>query len=424
MEALRRLIINDDPKTIEKRNMSWNMAGSFLYAFASMVLTMAVIGLVGDEQGGIFTFAYTTFGQQMFMVAYFGLRPFHSTDVEGRFAFGDYLGLHRWTCGAALLAGAAYICFRGYTWPAAAVIGLMVTYKVIDGFADAYESEFQRSGRLYLTGKSYAFRTLLSVGLFLGVLAATRQLVTACVAAVAAQAAGVYLFDVSVMKALPGIDRQTSRARQRELGKNCLLLFLSVFLDFYIFSASKYAVENHMTASAMAVYGAIFMPTSVINLVAGFVIRPFLTTLSFRWERREFSLFWGIVRKVFLVIAGLTVLAVGGAALLGIPVLSLLYANIRDQLAVCRLPLVLIILGGAFNAMMNLFYYTLVIMKRQRVIFGVYLLVCAAAVVLSPLCVKAGGLLGGAVSYLILMAMLAVFFAAAAWLVYRKEKEA
>ena len=28
---------------IEKRNMSWNMIGSFLYALASMVLTIAVI---------------------------------------------------------------------------------------------------------------------------------------------------------------------------------------------------------------------------------------------------------------------------------------------------------------------------------------------------------------------------------------------
>ena len=73
--------------------MSWNMVGSFLYAFASMVLSIAVIQLVGEDLGGIFTFGYSTFGQHMFMVAYFGIRPFHITDTESRYSFGEYLRL-------------------------------------------------------------------------------------------------------------------------------------------------------------------------------------------------------------------------------------------------------------------------------------------------------------------------------------------
>ena len=34
------------------------------------------------------------------------------------------------------------------------ILILLVIYKVIDGYADVYESEFQRQGSLYLTGKS------------------------------------------------------------------------------------------------------------------------------------------------------------------------------------------------------------------------------------------------------------------------------
>ncbi|MFR5600900.1 MAG: lipopolysaccharide biosynthesis protein [Lachnospiraceae bacterium] len=424
MEVLRRLIINDKPETLERQNMVWNMAGSFLYAFASMVLTMAVIQLVGDEQGGVFTFAFTTFGQQMFMVAYFGIRPFQSTDVEGQYTFGDYLRLRKLTCGVALAMGVGYVLMKGYTPQTGMVILLMVCYKVIDGYADVYEAEFQRLGRLYLTGKSNAFRTILSVGSFLTALAVTRQLVFSCMVAVTAQLLGLLLFDIVIMGGLPEVRRSRSENGSRRLAKCCLLLFLSVFLDFYIFSASKYAIENHMTDSAMAVYGAIFMPTSVINLVAGFVIRPYLTTLSLRWERKEFDRFWDVVKRIFLVILGLTCLAVGGAAILGIPVLSILYSNIREQLASCRLPLVMIILGGGFNALMNLFYYALVIMKHQKVIFGSYVLVCVAAMAISPVCVKNWGILGGSVSYLILMALLALCFGISAGACYKKAKEA
>ena len=60
-------------------------------------------------------------------------------------------------------------------------------YKVVDGYADVYESEFQRQGSLYLTGKSNFFRTIFSVAVFTVTLAVFDQLIFACTAAVAAR---------------------------------------------------------------------------------------------------------------------------------------------------------------------------------------------------------------------------------------------
>lgn len=176
MELISRLIIGKKSKNPEKRDIIWNMAGSFLYAFASMVLSIAVVQIAGEDAGGIFTFAFTTFGQHMFMMAYFGIRPFQITDTGGKYSFGDYLGLRLLTCGAAVLTGMGYVFLNGYSFEKAAVVFLMVVYKVIDALADAYEAEFQRGGRLYLTGKSNAFRTILSVGVFLASLAYTKDL--------------------------------------------------------------------------------------------------------------------------------------------------------------------------------------------------------------------------------------------------------
>ena len=214
IKYLANALIGGDGQ-IEKRNMSWNMIGSFLYALASMVLTIAVIQIVGEDEGGIFSFAYSTFGQHMFMVAYFGIRPFQITDTRRRFTFGEYLRLRLMTCGAALVAGLFYVTVinRDYVFVKAATVFLMVAYKVIDGFADAYEAEFQRDGRLYLTGKSNAFRTVLSVGVFLGCLNATHNLVGSCLAAVLAQLAGVCLFDFSVIGHLPQVDWEVRSGR-------------------------------------------------------------------------------------------------------------------------------------------------------------------------------------------------------------------
>ena len=61
MRFLGRLLIGGDER-VEQRNMGWNMAGSFLYALASMVLTIAVVQLVGEDEGGIFSFAFRPSG--------------------------------------------------------------------------------------------------------------------------------------------------------------------------------------------------------------------------------------------------------------------------------------------------------------------------------------------------------------------------
>lgn len=410
MELLSRLIIGKKSKNPEKRDIIWNMTGSFLYAFASMVLSIAVVQIAGEDAGGIFTFAFTTFGQHMFMMAYFGIRPFQITDTGGKYSFGDYLGLRLLTCGAAVLTGMGYVFLNGYSFEKAAVVFLMVVYKVIDALADAYEAEFQRGGRLYLTGKSNAFRTILSVGVFLASLAYTKDLAAASLWAVGAQVAGFLVFDVLVIRELPNVEWRSAKGKKQELFAETILLFCSAVLDFYIFSASKYAIEGCMADRDMAVFGAIFMPTSIINLVAGFVIRPYLTKMSFTWEMGRTRRFLKIQKRIALIIAALTVLAVGGAWLLGIPVLSLLYPNLRTGLSQCRPALVLIIFGGALNAYMNLFYYSLVIMKKQKYIFGVYGLVSLMAVLVSTPFVRWGGIFGGALAYVVLTGALMVLF--------------
>lgn len=412
MEALSRLIIGDWTKNLEKRNMVWNMIGSFLYAFASMVLTIAVVQIAGEDAGGIFTFAFTTFGQHMFTVGYFGIRPFQITDTSDRYSFGDYFGLRLMTCAFALAVGLAFVLVNDYTVEKAGVVFFMVVYKVIDALADTYEAEFQRRGHLHLTGKANAFRTAISVTAFLCMLAATKNLLSASMVAVQAQVVGFLIFDAMIIRYLSDVNWKSEKGKKFQLLRINTVLFFSVILDFYIFSAAKYAIEGNMLDRDMALFGAIFMPTSVINLVANFVIRPYLTKLSIVWAAEDMRKFIGLLGQLSAVIAALTVLAVGGAWLLGIPVLSILYPNLSYMLAECRPALILIILGGALNAYMCLFYYALVIMEKQRFIFVGYVLVGALAVLISGPFVRSGGIFGAALSYTILMAVLMAIFGA------------
>lgn len=415
----------------ERQNVAWNMAGSFVYAFASMVLSFLVIRVAGDDQGGIFSFGFSTLGQQMFIVAYFGIRPYQITDGRGEFSFGEYLKCRRVTCILALVMGAVFLVsmhFTGrYTAEKCVILFLLVIYKVIDGYADVYESEFQRQGSLYLTGKSNFFRTILSVGIFLLVLCTGKRLLLACMAAVAAQVWGVALFDLDVIHCLPHVDWKKKEKQEGRMIQSTVFLFVATFLDFYVFSAARYAIDARMNNAASGYFNLIFMPTSVIYMVANFVIRPFLTRLTDLWNGRDLGRFKKELMSIGTVIGGLTLLAVGATALLGKWVLSvmeiLLGGPYKGMLTEYYGAFIMIVLGGGFYALANLMYYSLVIMRRQRAIFVVYLAAAALAAVMSETLVSKFGINGGAVCYLLLMIGLVLGFGLHTAGVYQKEKK-
>ena len=429
MNRMARLLLYRGEK-VERQNMIWNMIGSFCYAFASMVLSFLVMRLAGEEQGGIFSFGYSTLGQQLFIVAYFGIRPFQITDGKGEYSFGDYLRHRKLTCLLALAGGGSYLALLAalgrYSPEKAVILVLLVFYKVADGYADVYESEFQRQGSLYLTGKSNCFRTILSVSVFTLFLAMGGELLPACLAAAGAQVGGFLLFNRSVAKALPGMNWKRGNGQTRRLFSETGLLFVSVFLDFYVFSAAKYAIDSRMTDSASGYFNLIFMPTSVIYLVANFVIRPFLTRLTVLWNGRRFSDFLRQLARIGLIILGLTVLAVGLTALLGVWVLGIMEGILgpgyEGSLTIYSGAFTAIVLGGGFYAMANLMYYALVIMRRQKAIFCVYCFGAAAAFVLSGWMVGRWKIMGAALCYLVLMLFLTAGFGVCTWIFYRREK--
>lgn len=429
MNNLTKRLICKGPD-IERRNMLWNMAGSFTYAFASMVLTFLVMRMAGKDQGGIFAYGFSTLGQQMFMIAYFGIRPFHITDGRGEFSFRDYLDQRHLTCLLALAAGCIFLTYKvaakDYSVFKAMVLILLVLYKVADGYADVYESEFQRRGSLYLTGKSNLFRTLLTVSSFLLALKLTGNLLAACAVAVAAQVAGVCLFNLDVIHALDGVSWVRGKGQISRLFRSTLLLFASAFLDFYVFSSAKYAIDARLSDAHSGYFNMIFMPTSVIYMVANFVIRPFLTRLTVLWEGKRYTGFKEQVVRLGTVILGLTVLAVGATLLLGRWVLGLmemiLGPGYQGTLTRYQTAFVVIVLGGGFYALANLMYYALVIMRKQKEIFAVYLAAALAALFLAGPMVGRWGIGGAAVCYLILMAGLVAGFGACTVSTYRSAK--
>ena len=117
-----------------------------------------------------------------------------------------------------------------------------------------------------------------------------------------------------------------SRKCQDTLSHQCVAVCLCIF-GLYVFAAAKYAVNDYLGEQANTYFSTIFIPTSVINMMAGFVIRPVLTKLSLYFAEKRRKEFRQLVLKIAGLILGLTVFSMGAAAVLGIPVLSILLGS-------------------------------------------------------------------------------------------------
>ena len=76
----------------------------------------------------------------------------------------------------------------------------MCLYRMIDGYADIYEGEFQLNGKLYLSGKSMTFRSVLSAIALIVTLAISKNIVLSILLAIIVSFICVIIFNINIAK--------------------------------------------------------------------------------------------------------------------------------------------------------------------------------------------------------------------------------
>lgn len=411
---LKRVIVGKDP--LEKDLFLWNMVGSTIYSIASMLLTYLTIRIIDGKEGGIFAIGLTL-GQMFIYIAYYEMRNFQVTDESNKYNFSEYHAVKIFNCIIMMTVSAGYIWLKQYDSYKATVIFLVCLYRMLDGYSDVYEAEFHHKGRLDLAGKSMTFRTIISVGLYFIILGLTHNLIYALAGAIISGVIGIYIFNILIFDSVGVIKITYNKNSFFGIEKDCFPYFLGMFLWTYLLSASRIAVDNVLPSEYQSYYQVLFMPVSVINLFAGFLIRPSLIKLTELHAEKKIKQFWRIIWKMVFLLGCVTIICMGGAYICGIPIISLI---VNYRLDHYRNMFVFLIFAGGFNAIASLLYFILTIFRNQRAIILGYGTASVVALLISTKMVEKWQLWGASFSYLI--SILTLIFVFIFCIIYEEKR--
>ena len=417
--------VNERPS--ERSIYIWNITGSIANALLSVVALMIVTRILDDRQADIFSIAWTI-SQLMATVGTFQIRMYQATDVTGVFRFRQYLIYRLITIGIMMVSSYVYVVIRGYSGEKAVVVLLMCAFRAVDSLADVYEGWFQQKERLDLSGKALTYRIVAAVLGFGIVLFATRNLILSGVVLVVVYVVCFLIYDIRYHY---GVEAFRESEKKGEDGVTWIAkmtiegfpLFINAFLMMSIMNAPKMVLDVAIEQGSLAqglqtVFNIIFMPASFLNL-AYIVFRPLITKMAIVWNMGKAKEFLKILMKIMVSLFGIGILLLIGSALLGIPVLSIVYAV---DLSNYKMELLIIIVGGCMYTFAAVLDNALVVIRKQYILILAYALTYIYIKFAAEVMTEHWGIRGASFSYASAMVVFLVITAVMFAVGFRIEK--
>ncbi len=396
-------------KHIEKDSFIWNMIGSMLVAFQSVIILMVLTRTVGIVEAGIFTLAFAS-ANLLMTIGKYGIRFFQVSDVKNEYDFSEYLTARYISTTIMIAISIIYVLYVGqtyqYTTNKSLIIIWMCLFKSLDAIEDVYCGLYQKAGRLDVASKVMSLRVIVAILTYCVLTAVLRDQLLALIITTISSA----IFLILLLRwTYPPFKTENIQPKKR-IRKLLFVgtpLFIGMFLPMYIGNAPKYAIDALLSDEIQAHYGFIAMPVFVIGLLNGFIFNPMIYKISVMWNNREMKKFRKSILQQAAIIFGITVVCIIGAYFLGIPVLSILY---NTDLSPYKTDLLILLLGGGFFGLSGFLNTVLTIIRFQNSLAVGYGIVALFALFFSNQIVSGHGVAGASILYLVLMLLLSIFF--------------
>jgi O-antigen/teichoic acid export membrane protein len=315
---------------------------------------------------------------------------------------------------------------NGYSLEKTAIIGMMCIFKFVDVVEDLYVALYQRYGRLDVGAKCMTLRLILTLIVFAGLTAVTRDLLLS-LSISTLFSIGILIWFLSMTYSEFRVCGESESAQGKERSPFkiqisllwvCAPLFVGTFLQFYLGNAPRYAIDSVLNDNAQAQFGFLYMPNFVIVLFSGFIFTPIIKAISEMWYENKIGKFRSVILKQMLFILIISLVCIGVGYCIGIPVLGFLY---NTDLSAFRMEFIILLIGGGFFAATSFFAVILTIIRCQKDIMIGYAVASVCAFLLLGPAIQSRGIMGAAIIYFVLSAGVTVFFWIVVWVQVRRR---
>lgn len=405
----------------------WNILSSITNSLLSMVALMLVVRAFDSEEADIFSIAWSI-AQMMATIGTFQIRTYQATDVTEKFKFGQYLRFRVLCVSVMMISSIGYVLIKQYDSYKAIIVLLICMFRAVDSLADVYEGYFQQKERLDLAGKAVTYRVVMAMMFLACSVFAFKNLLLSSIVLFLSYAVSWILFDV---RYLYGVQQFRIKDKWNKgvkwivvLMKEGTPIFVNAFLMAAITNAPKIEIDSAITSGIMSdgtqtIFNIIFMPASALT-IAYIVFRPLLTKMAIAWNSKRKKQFLKIIGMILLCLGIMEIVLLIGSALLGVPILSILYAV---DLKAYKMELLMMVVGGGFCTFSYVLDNALIVIRKQNLLICSYVIswICVKLVLASF--VQTYGLMGAVMAYAVSMAIFFVVTLMIFIVCLKKEKE-
>lgn len=389
-----------------------------MYGANSFIMLMLVSRWGTVAQAGAFGIAFTT-AQLLYIVGLFGVSHYQMTDYGEKYRFADYAKARVFSCVLMAVCCAAVILLLGFSGGKRVYTISLTALMMLNVVGDLYQSLFFQKNRLDLSGSALFFRTFWPLLVFCVLLFIGGNIAWAVLGQCTANLLITLYYALRV--APPFITKNQKPQISHSLIAECFPLFISMLFMNLLINASKYGIEFLMDDTAQGYYSMIFIPAQVINLCSQFIFKPLLNGYAQTLHNGELQEFFKKVSAQVLLITAITGIGCLAAYLVGAQILGFVY---RKDLSGFSGALAVVILGGGIFALCQMFYYILVILRRQALISGIYTLVLVIGSLLTFKWIQIWGIWGAVCSFAAVHALILLCYLLALGWILRREGNA
>ena len=388
----------------------WNTCAALLNAFQTVFILMLISRIDPVIDAGVFTIAFAI-GNLMLTIGKYGIRQFQVSDVEEKYSFREYTASRIVTSMIMILASFAYVGVNfatGLYNPSKCMVVILICLaKVIDAIEDVIHGMLQQYLRLDAAGKILSVRMCTYIFVYLICYYFSKNLVLTSAVALAVSFVQFVILNYTAVKGFE-IKKKTFDIRNvKHIFVECFPLFIASYLVIYIGNAPKYAIDKVMSSEAQACFTYIFMPVFVISLLSQFVYQPVISKMALLWHERKISQFNKLIFRQIGLILLLSIAAIIGGYLLGIPVLSIIYGV---DLTEYKKALVILLIGGGALAIVNFLQMIITVARKQKLLIIGYLLAFLLFVFGGKTITERFGMIGISVFYTVVVIILGIVF--------------